>query len=82
MRRKAFADLITNQGEFQYDQQKKFLHLVDLTKGPIMVSVQSIVRTMAVDRDSSKRERKEYLDDTTEWEAKDWAGTLDRIKKK
>ena len=76
--KEGFADLITNQVEFPYNQEKDFLNRVDLSKGPIMVSVQSIIRTMAVDWDSPKRERKEYLYYTTEWEAKDWLGNVIR----
>ena len=52
-------------------QEKKFLSKVDLTKGPILVSVQSILRIMAVDWSSPKREKKEYMYYTTDWEAKD-----------
>ncbi len=51
---------------------------VDLTKGPIFVSVQSIIRTIAVDWESLKRERKEYMYYTTQWEAKDRLGNTIR----
>ena len=63
---------------FPYEQQKKFLSAVDLSKGPILVNVQSIVRTMAVDWDSPKRERKEYMYYSTQWEAKDFLGNTIR----
>ena len=46
--KEGFADLITNQAEFPFQQEKDFLNRVDLSKGPILVSVQSIIRTMAV----------------------------------
>jgi hypothetical protein len=59
--KEGFAHLITNQAEFPYQFEKRFLSKVDVAKGPILVSVQSIVRTMAVDWDSRKRERKEYM---------------------
>jgi hypothetical protein len=59
--KEGFAHLITNQAEFPYQFEKRFLSKVDVAKGPILVSVQSIVRTMAVDWDSPKRERKEYM---------------------
>ena len=45
-----------------------------MTKGPILISVQSIIRTMVVDYNSPKRESKEVMYYTTEWEAKDWLG--------
>jgi hypothetical protein len=69
--KEGFAHLMSTQAEFPYLQEKKFLSKVDLTKGPILVSVQSILRIMAVDWDSPKREKKEYMYYTTEWEAKD-----------
>jgi hypothetical protein len=73
-----FYDISIQHARFPYEQQKKFLSAVDLTKGPILVSVQSIVRTMAVDNESPKRERKEYMYYTTQWEAKDWLGNTIR----
>jgi hypothetical protein len=57
--------------DFHMSMKKKFLSQVDLTKGPILVKVQSIFRTMAADLSSPKRERKEYFYYTTEWQAKD-----------
>ena len=68
--KEGFAHLITNQAEFPFNQKNKFLSSVDLTKGPILVSVQSIIRIVAVDWDSPKRERKEYMYYTTQWQAK------------
>jgi hypothetical protein len=61
---------MSNQAEFPHDQKNQFLSRVDLSKGPILVAVQNIIRTMAVDWDSPKRERKEYMYYTTQWEAK------------
>jgi hypothetical protein len=72
--KEGFAHLMTNQAEFPYNFEKQFLSKVDLEKGPILVSVGMIIRTMAVDWDSPKRERKEYMYYTTEWEAKDRHG--------
>ena len=69
--KEGFAHLMSSQAEFPYLQEKKFLTKVDLIKGPILVSVQSIIRIMAVDWESPKRERKEYMYYTTQWEAKD-----------
>ena len=57
--KEGFAHLMSNQAEFPYQFEKQFLSKVDLTKGPILVTVESIVRQMAVDWDSPKREKKE-----------------------
>jgi len=73
-----YADISANHARFPYEQEKKFLSKADLTKGPILVSVQSIIRTMAVDWESPKRERKEYMYYTTQWEAKDHLGNTIR----
>lgn len=64
----------TTQAEFPYEFEKKFLSKVDLDKGPILVRVGTMVRTMAVDWESPKRERKEYMYYTTELEAIDRLG--------
>jgi hypothetical protein len=73
-----FAHLITNQAEFPFYQKNKFLSSVDLTKGPVFVSVQSIIRIMAVDWDSPKRERKEYFHYTAQCEAKNYKNNVIR----
>ena len=49
----------TEHAKRPYESEKRFLSGVDLSKGPILVSVQSIIRTMAVDHNSPKRERKD-----------------------
>jgi hypothetical protein len=64
--KEGFAHLMSTQAEFPYLQEKKFLSGVDLEIVPILVSL-----IIAVDWDSPKRERKEYMYYTTEWEAKD-----------
>jgi hypothetical protein len=69
--KEGFAHLMSSQAEFPYLQEKKFLSRVDLKKGPILVFVQSILRTMAVDWESPKRERKEYMYFNLQLEAKD-----------
>jgi hypothetical protein len=83
--KEGFADLLTDyanisahHARFPYEQQKSFLSKVDLTKGPILVNVGMMIRTMAVDWSSPKRERKEYLYYTTHWEAKDFLGNTIR----
>jgi hypothetical protein len=65
------GDTSANHARFPYEQEKKFLSQVDLTKGPILVKIESMVRIMATDLSSPKRERKEYMYFTTEWQAKD-----------
>ena len=69
-----FHDISTHHAKMPYEQEKRFLSAVDLTKGPILVKVVNIIRTMAVDHNSPKRESKEVMYYTTEWEAKDWLG--------
>ena len=65
------GDTSANHARFPYEQEKKFLSQVDLSKGPILVKVQSMVRIIGTDLDSPKRERKEFFYYTTEWESKD-----------
>jgi hypothetical protein len=65
------GDTSANHARFPYEQEKKFLSQVDLSKGPILVKVESMVRIMATDLSLPKRERKEHFYYTTEWEAKD-----------
>ena len=76
--KEGFAHILTDHGDtsanharFPYEQEKKFLSKVDLSKGPIMVKIESMVRIMGTDLDSPKRERREYFYYTTQWEAKD-----------
>ena len=68
----------TEHAKRPYEQEKRFLSAVDLTKGPILVSVQSIIRTMAVDWESPKREAKEMMYYNAELEAKDFLGNTIR----
>ncbi len=70
--KEGFAHLITNQAEIPYEQKNKFLSSVDLSKGPILVTVQNIIRIMAVDWNSPKRETKEYKYFTLQLEAKNF----------
>lgn len=67
-----------SKDERPYDLQKQFLSKVDVSKGPIQVRVESIVRTMVLDPDSIKGEKKEYLTYTSQWLAKDWLGNIIR----
>ena len=53
------ADISAKHARFPYELEKLFLSRVDLSKSQILVIVQSIVRIMAPDWDSPKRERKE-----------------------
>jgi hypothetical protein len=54
------------------------LSKVDLEKGPILVTVESMVRTMAVDWESRNRERREMMYYSCSWEAKDRLGNTIR----
>lgn len=69
--KEGFADSLSPQAERPYLNHQDFFNRVDLEKRPILVSVQTILRIMAVDWESPKRERIEYMYYTTEWEAKD-----------
>ena len=62
--------ILQNIAKLPYEQEKRFLSAVDLTKGPYTCQCQNIIRTMAVDHNSPKRESKEMMYYTTEWEAK------------
>ena len=61
-----------------YHFEKEFISRVDLSKGRILVTVQNISRTMAVDHSSPTHQRKEYLTYTVDCEAKDWLGNTIR----
>jgi hypothetical protein len=73
-----FVNNSTEHAKRPYESEKRFISAVDLSKGPILVSVQTILRIMAVDWSSPKREGKEYMYYTTEWEAKNWLGNTIR----
>jgi hypothetical protein len=68
----------TTQDEFPYQFERKFISKVDITKGPILVTVQNITRVIAVDHTSPTHQRKEYMTFTCECEAKDWLGNTIR----
>jgi len=55
-------------------QEKYFLSLVDTTKGPIEKTVTKIVRLKAIDHNSTKKERKEFLMWYENWYGNDWQG--------
>jgi hypothetical protein len=72
--KEGFADSVSPQAERPYLNHQDFFNRVNISKGPILVTVESIVRTMAPDWSSSKHERKEYMYYTMQWEAQDWLG--------
>jgi hypothetical protein len=83
--KEGFADILTDHGDtsanharLPYEREKLFLSRVDLSKSQILVTVQSIVRIMAPDWDSPKRERKEFMYYLTQWESKDHLGNTIR----
>ena len=43
--KEGFAHLMSNQAEFPYQFEKQFLSKVDLTKGPILVTVEKYSQT-------------------------------------
>jgi hypothetical protein len=69
-----FADNIPRSVNAPHDRIQKFLHQVDLRKGPIERTVTTIVRLRAIDYTIQKRERKEYVYYYEDWNAKNWAG--------
>jgi hypothetical protein len=56
-----FVNNSTEQAKRPYEQEMRFLSEVDLSRGTILVSVQSIIRTMAVDHNSPKKRKKGVL---------------------
>jgi hypothetical protein len=76
--KEGFADDVSPQQERPYLNHQDFFNRVDISKGPILVTVESIVRIMAPDWSSPKHERKEYMYYTMQWEAKDWLGNTIR----
>jgi hypothetical protein len=62
--------LLQSHAERRYQQEKRFLSAIDLTKNLVFVTVQNITRTMAPDWTSPEREKKEYMTWTVNFEAK------------
>jgi len=62
--------LLQSPAERRYEQEKRFLSAIDLTKSTVFVTVQSIIRTMATDWTSPERQKKEYMIVTVNFEAK------------
>jgi hypothetical protein len=59
--KEGFADSLSPQAERPYLNHQDFFNRVDISKGPILVTVDSIVRIIAPDWSSPKHERKEYM---------------------
>jgi len=55
--------------------ERRFLSVVDPSKGEIQRKVTKIVRLKAVDYNTKKQERKEYLIYYEDWFGKDWNGS-------
>jgi len=55
-------------------QEKNFLNLVDVTKKPIERMVTKIIRIKAIDHNSPKKERKDFLMWYENWYGVDWQG--------
>ena len=56
------------------DRMLTWLNKVDLRKGPLERTVRSIVRLKAIDYNSPKHERKEFVYYEEDWTANDWLG--------
>ena len=56
------------------DRMLTWLNKVDLRKGPLERTVRSIVRLKAIDYNSPKHERKEFVYYEEDWTACDWLG--------
>src|SRR5215510_2570520 len=78
--RKAYLDIGLRPPEHLSRFERKFLSLVDVSKGPVERTVTHIVRLKAPDylaplpKDKSIPERKEWLYYTERWTAQDWRG--------
>jgi hypothetical protein len=57
-----------------HDFIQKFLGQVDIRKGPIERTVRTIVRLRAVDWNTKKHERKEFIYYAEDWNANNWLG--------
>jgi hypothetical protein len=69
-----FADNIPRSVIGPYDMMQKFFNQVDLRKGPIERTVRTIVRLKAIDWNTTKHERKEFIYYIEDWAAKNWLG--------
>jgi hypothetical protein len=69
-----FADNIPRAIVGPHDRMQQFLSQVDLRKGPIERTVRSIVRLRAIDWNTKKNERKEFIYYEEYWDAKNWLG--------
>jgi len=71
---KGFPDNIPHDIRAPHDRIQKFIAAVDLDQGPLDRTVTCIVRLKAVDYNSKKQERKEYIYYYEKWDAKNWRG--------
>ena len=69
-----FADSIPRSIRGPYDRMQQFFNLVDLRKGPIERTVRTIVRLRAIDWNTKKHERKEFIYYEEDWTGNDWLG--------
>jgi hypothetical protein len=69
-----FANNIPHRISAPHDMKLKFLSLVDIRKGPIERTVRTIIRLRAIDYDTPKLDRKEYIYYTEDWSGKNWLG--------
>jgi hypothetical protein len=69
-----FADNIPRDVEFPTEQKRNFLSRVDESKHPVQRKVTKIVKIKAVEPNSKKYEKKEYVYYQEEWSARNWLG--------
>jgi hypothetical protein len=69
-----FIDHIPHGISSPHDRIQKFLSQVDTRKAPITRTVRTMIRLRAIDYDTSKLERKEYLYYTEDWHGVNWLG--------
>lgn len=69
-----FADFIPHRIEAPRNRIQKFLNEVDIRKGPIERTVTTMVRLKAIDWNSPKKERKEWIYYTEDWNGVNWLG--------
>jgi hypothetical protein len=55
--------------------ERRFLSMVDISKGEIQRKVRKIIRLKAIDYNTKKQERKEYLVYIEDWFGKSWDGS-------
>lgn len=74
-----FADYIPHNIQAPRVRIQRFLNEVDIRKGEIERTVTTMVRLRAIDHNSTKRERKEFLYYQEDWTGKNWLGIPQKV---